>query len=319
MYRTFFLVGVIGLFLMSPVFAQFTDTSLGSDISINVTPSNPDPLQNVTLEVKSYSVDLDQTMIVWRYNGKIVSSGTGKTRIDVVAPDANNAGLITVTVSGTGFASSTTAIDIRTAKVDLLWEAADSYTPPFYKGKALLSPNGLIRVTAIQSHSSPKNLSFEWTRNDSVVSAASGYNKNSIVFRNETLKQREDISVVVQSGFFGGTNNISLVPTKPQLVMYQKQDGFTDYNNGYLSELRTGEPGIVLRFEPYFFSTPQDMSTNLEFDIKNNDNQLYGNQKPNEVSLSRPDNGGRSDIEVSINTAVYSLQNILKRFSIIFN
>jgi hypothetical protein len=152
-----------------------------------------------------------------------------------------------------------------------------------------------------------------------VLSDASGYNKSSIVFRNETLKQQEDVSVVAQSGFFSGSNSISLIPDKPQLVMYQKQDGFTDYNNGYLSEFRTGEPGITLRFEPYFFSTPQSIATNLEFDIKNNDNQLYGNQKPNEISLSRPDNGGRSDLEVSINTAVYSLQNILKRFSIIFN
>ncbi len=319
MYRTFFLVSVLGIFLITPTFAQFGDTSLGSDIAISAIPTNPQPLEPVILEIKSYSTDLNQATIVWRYNGKIVSSGIGRIRINVLAPSANSAGLITATVSGTGFAASSTAIDLRTAKIDLLWEAADSYTPAFYKGKAMFSPNGLLRVTAIPARSAPKNLSFEWSRNDSVIQSASGYNKNSITFRNETLKQQELISVSAQSGFFGGNNTITLSPGNPQIVLYKKTEGFVDYNNGYLSTIATGDPGITLRFEPYFFSTPQGIDKNLVFDIKNNDNQLYGDQKQNEISLSRPDNGGQSAIQVGVNTIVYSLQNALRQFNIIFN
>jgi archaellin len=319
MYRIFFLFIFLSLILATPTFAQFSDANLGSDISISAIPENPEPLESVILEIKSYSIDLNQANIAWRYNGKTVSSGIGRTRISIVAPNANNAGLVTATVTGTGFATSSTSIDLRTAKIDLLWEAADSYTPPFYKGKAMFIANGLIRVTAIQALSSPKNLSFEWSRNDSVALDASGYNKNSMVFRNETLKKQENISVIAQSGLFNGRNNISLTPTKPQIVLYQKIEGFIDYANGHLSALSTKAPGITLRFEPYFFSTPQNIDTNLTFDIKNNDNQLYGNQKQNEISLSRPDNGGQSNIEVSINTVVYSLQNALKQFIILFN
>ncbi len=314
MYRIFFLMVFLGLSFVTPTSAQFGDTSLASDISISAIPSNPQPLEPTILEVKSYSVDLNQANIAWRYNGKIVSSGIGRTRINIIAPEANSAGLITATVSGVGFATSTTALDIRTAKIDLLWEAADSYTPPFYKGKALFS-NG----SAIPARSAPKNISFEWSRNDSVDLSVSGYNKNSITFRNETLKQQERVSVVADSGLFRGTNSLIITPTKPQIVLYQKQEGFIDYNNGRLSSIATSAPGVTLRFEPYFFSTPQGIDRNLTFEIRNNDNQLYGDKVQNEISLSRPVNGGESTIQVGVGTIVYSLQNALRQFSILFN
>lgn len=319
MYRIFYFIALVVMTSTIQVQAQTPDNTLGSDISISVTPNNPEPLSPVTLEVKSYSIDLNQSTIVWRYNGKIISSGIGRNSIVVTTPNVNNSGLVTATVSGNGFNPSTTAIDLRTAKVDLLWEAADSYTPPFYKGKAMFVKNGLVRVTAIQLRSAPKNLSYEWSRNDSVIQGASGYNKNSFVFRNETLKPQENISVVAENGLFSGKNSITLNPREPQIVLYQNKEGFIDYNNGHLSSISTQAPGITLRFEPYFFSTPQSMDRNLQFTIKNNSNELFGEQRQNEISLSRPENGGQSIIEVGVNTVVYSLQNALKQFSVLFN
>lgn len=318
MYRIFFLAIVFGL-LSAPIsYAQFSDSGIGSDISITSIPENPGPLEPVFLELKSYSADLNQANIVWRYNGTIVSSGIGKTKFNTLAPKANTSVLLTATISGSGITSTTASINLRTASIDLLWEAVGAYTPPFYKGKALFLTNGTIRVTAIPTRSAPKNISFLWTRNDDVDEDSSGYNRDSIVFENDILKKDEHISVDTQGGFFGGSNTITISPSKPQLVMYQKKDGYIDYNNGFLSSFSTGEPGVVLRFEPYFFSTPNSIANDLIFDMKNNNNSLYGYNKPNELSLSRPDNGGLSAISVGVNTAVYSLQNILKQFNILF-
>ncbi len=318
MYRIFFVAMVFGL-LWTPIsYAQFSDNGMGTDVSITAIPENPGPLEPVFLELKSYSADLNQVNVVWRYNGTIVSSGIGKTKFNTLAPKANTSVLLTATISGSGVTSTTAAINLRTASIDLLWEAVDSYTPPFYKGKALFLANGTLRVTAIPTRSAPKNISFLWSRNGSVDSDLSGYNKDSIIFENDILKKEERISVEAQGGFFGGSNTLSLSPSKPQLVVYQKRDGFIDYNNGHLSSFATGEPGIILRFEPYFFSTPNSISNDLVFDIKNNNNSLYGYNKPNELSLSRPDNGGQSIISVGVSTTAYSLQNILKQFNILF-
>lgn len=320
MYRVLFLLSFLSLFLIPlSTSAQVDGSALSPDIAISAVPSNPEPLESVTLTLTSYSVDLNQALIVWRYNGTIISSGTGRKTINIKAPKANTTGLVTATISGAGFSSTTTTFDLRTAKIDLLWEAADSYTPPFYKGKAMLSPNGLIRVTAIPAQSAPKNISFEWSRNDAVVSSASGYNKSSMTFRNETLKQQERISVTATSGLFGGTSTVVITPAKPQLVAYKKQEGFIDYAIGYLSQIPTNATGLTVRFEPYFFSVQhQSIADDLVFTIKNNESVLSGDTRPNEISLSRPDNGGESGLEVSVNTSVYSLQNALKQFTILF-
>lgn len=319
MHRILFLLSILGIIWTQPVFAQLDNTQLESDISIVSTPSNPQPSEKVVLEIKSYSIDLDQANIAWRYNGTLIASGTGKTKINTVAPNANTPALITATVSGAGITTSSTAINLRTASVDLLWEAADSYTPPFYKGKAMLAPNGVVRLTAIAAANAPKNLSYTWSRNDSVVPTASGYNKNSILFKNQTLNQEERVSVLSEGGFFNGSSNISINTKSPQVVLYQKKDGFIDYSNGYLSNFSTNDPGVIIRLEPYFFSVSKDINSDLVFDIKNNDNPISGGDKNNELSLSRPENTEQSSIDVQITTAIYSLQNILRRFTIMFN
>jgi hypothetical protein len=319
MYKIAFLTILITIFSVSSSYAQFENTNLGSDVSINITPANPEPGQNITAEIKSYSLDINQSSIVWRYNGAVIASGVGKTRINTIAPSSNGGALLTATVSSAGSSPITTSINIKAASIDLLWEAVDSYTPPFYKGKALLSRNGIIRATAIPNINSPKNLSFEWSRNGSVDLDISGYNKSSIVFKNETLKQQEDISVNATNGLFSGTSSLSLVPDSPEIITYQKQEGFTDYSRGYREALSTAALGIVLRFEPYFFYIPKSISSNLSFSIKNEDTSIYGSPEPNEIDLSAPEIKGESNLDISINTIFYSLQNAASKFKILFN
>lgn len=315
------LLGIFFTFLsITPSYAQFENASLSPDISIVANPENPRPGDSVFLEVVSFSVDLNQATIIWKFNDKTIASGIGKTKISITAPSSNANGLISATVTGSGFQTTQALYTLRSASVDLLWEAVDAYTPPFYKGKALLSRNGLIRVSAIQTRSAPKNLSFEWTRNDVAVPAYSGYNKNALVFKNETLKGEERVSVSANGGLFSGSKSITLTPGKPKIVGYQKRDGFIDYANGFTNTFQTTDPGITFRFEPYFFSIPRgDLSKDLSFDIKNGGVTVFGDTKPNEISLSNPGNRQESTITVSINTVLYSLQNALQAFSISFN
>jgi hypothetical protein len=319
MYKIVVLTILITIFSLSTIHAQFENANLGSDVSITITPTNPEPGQNITAEIKSYSIDINQSSIIWRYNGSVIASGVGKTRINTTAPSSNGAAILTATVSSAGSSPITTSVNIKSASIDLLWEAVDSYTPPFYKGKALLSRNGLIRATAIPNINSPKNLSFEWSRNGSVDLDISGYNRNSVVFKNETLKQQEDVSVNATNGLFSGTNSLSLVPSSPEIITYQKQEGFTDYSRGYREALSTSALGIVLRFEPYFFSIPKSIAANLSFSIKNEGTSIYGNPEPNEIDLSAPEIKGESNLDISINTIFYSLQNAARKFKILFN
>jgi hypothetical protein len=311
-------IAFVFTFSTAPTFAQLDTATLESDISIGTIPLNPRAGESVTLELKSYSSDLTQASIVWRYNGTIIASGIGRTRVGTTAPKSGVA-TISASVSGSTVTPSTTAISLRGGGVDLLWEAADSYTPPFYKGKALLAPNGWVRATAIPTATAPKNLSYEWSRNDSAIENASGYNKNSLVFKNETLKPQEAISVSVGNSTFTAQKNITLTPQNPGIIAYQTKEGFIDYGHGFTTSLTTTASGIVLRFEPYFFSVPTSTTSDLSFEIQNGDTALTGDTAPNEISLSAPDEKGESDILVTVRTTLYSLQNTTTRFKVLFN
>ncbi len=320
MYRLIGIISILALCIgISSAQAQTDSTSLADDTTITVIPASPEPGEAIILEVSSYSSDLTQASVVWKYNGATIASGTGKTRISSTAPRSGASAFITASITGGGLSTSSAAITLRTAGVDVLWEAVSSYIPPFYKGKALLSPNGLVRATAIPTASAPKNISYEWTRNDSVVQDASGYNKNYMVFKNETLKSQESVSVLATSGAFSGADSIAIDPKGPALIGYQNKEGFIDYTNGYTSSFETAADGVTLRFEPYFFSVPGSIAKGLDFQIQNNGISLSDDNTPNEVSVSTPDTRGASLLDITIHTAAYSLQNIVTSFKILFN
>ena len=302
-------------FFANDTFAQTPSISL----SISSSPLNPKPLESVNLTVSSYDIDLNRASITWTYNGQTIDSGTGRTRTTVTAPATGSTGIITVSASSTGLATGSATLALQPGNVDLLWEAVDSYTPPFYKGKALPVVNATIQVTAVPTINSPKQQSFTWTRNGIAQQSSSGYDKSSYLFQNNELQRTEEVRVSSSGGFFNGESVLKITPRTPSLVAYQKYEGFVDYANGATSSVNMSGPGAVLVFEPYYFSVPQNIATNLSIDMSVDGEGLGSLIPPNELRLTRPENGGISSLKVAITTAVYSLQNLNRTFNLIFN
>lgn len=312
MKRFIFLVIALTLGFFHMTHAQTADISLSS------IPSDPQPLQTVTITAESFGVDLNQANITWQYNGRTIDGGVGRKSISITAPAGGATGTITMTASGTSFTSTNATLILRPASIDLLWEAADSYTPPFYKGKALPVTNSLIRVTAVPSSAAPKQLVYTWSRDNTVLGSLSGYGKNSLLLRNSELDASERIAVSGQSGTFSGTSNITITPGNPSLVVYQKNEGFIDYANGSSTALNTTAGGLILRMEPYFFSTPTSPTQNLAFAITETNVNITNSTTPNELYLSAPDTRGNSLFTIAVEAINFSLQQISRNFSINF-
>ena len=316
MYRSLSII-----FLLCSIFAFATvgvAQSIPADISLETIPLDPQAGSTVTIKATSYGVDLTQANLVWSYNNKIIGSGIGKTSITITAPASGAVGTITLTVSGAGFDATTSTLTLRPGSVDVLWEAVDAYTPPFYKGKALLPTGGLLRATAIPAPTAPKGVSYSWTENGSALPDLSGYGKSSIVFRHNALNGEENISVSAIGGLFTGTGSIRITPIDPSIVVYQNKEGFVDYTTGYTQDATLNQPGAVLRFEPYYFSTPRGVQNDLSFNLQVNDTTLSNQDQPNELRFSQPGNG-IAQIKALITTVRYSLQNAQKAFTIRFN
>jgi hypothetical protein len=290
------------------------------DLSISTYPLNPDPGQQVTVTVQSYSADITQATISWSYNGKVIAANTGQTQINVIAPAAGGTGTLVVTVNGSGFETSTATLVLRPASLDLLWEGADSYTPPFYEGRALPSAGGIIRVTAVPSASAPSELTYAWTQNDSALQSDSGYEKSSILFRNSTLITTEHIDAVEENGGFTGENSVDITPGSPSLVGYLNNNGYIDYANGSTSSLAVSGTGALVHFEPYFFSASANIPKNLAFSYTDGSgNTIPAGDFENELPLSAPASGSESAFNVAVSTVAYSLQNLTVPFSVNFN
>lgn len=312
-----YLLGIL-VFLWCTAHTTFAQTEL-IDLSISAIPSDPRPGQQVQFEAISYSVDLTQTLIVWKYNNRTVHSSIGGTKISLTAPGAGETGTVTATISGGGFSPVTEGYILRPASIDLLWEAPDSYTPPFYKGKAHPSTNAIIRGYAVPTASAPRNLYYTWSRNDSVQQSVSGMGKNAYVFKNSELNTFERIKVAADGSFFSGTSTAAVIPRTPSLIAYEKIDGFINYAAGTTNRINTDNQGIIVRFEPYFFSIARNIASDLTFNIRLGEEEIAGGQNINEIRLARPENGGTFSMNVLISANTYTLQSVNRLFSMLFN
>ena len=116
-------------------------------------------------------------------------------------------------------------LTINPSDIDLLWEAMDSYTPPFYKGKALPSTESQIKIVAYPntsglSNTNQKNISYTWKNNYDTVGSASGYGKSKYIFINDNLKNTEKVSVVATglSGSYSSEGKVDINIENPQII-----------------------------------------------------------------------------------------------------
>jgi hypothetical protein len=320
MKRIFF-IAISVLMLVCAVTFPVHAQNATADLVLSTIPLDPQPGQQVTVTAQSYAADLSQDMLVWTYNGKTIGSSTGQTQITVTAPAAGNTGTIVVTASGSDLDSAITAsLTLRPGSVDLLWEGADSYTPPFYKGRALPSSQGIIRVVAVPSINAPRQMSFDWTQNDNALPSQSGFNKSSLLFQNDSLVSTEHISVTESGGNFSGNGSVDITPGDPGIVGYINSDGYIDYANGSTGNFNISGTGTIIHLEPYFFSALHSIDTYLTFAYTDAvGNVLPSGDSQNELRLSAPAGGGLSQFNVSIGTKAYTLQNITRPFSINFD
>lgn len=312
-----YLVYVLLLTLL-PITAIHAQT-IAPSLFLSIQPSNPLPGQPVTITAGSTDFNINESSILWKANNKTVESGVGITSITVTAPEAGNTGVITATVNTTGFDTITATTILRPAMIDLIWEAADSYTPPFYKGKALPSTNGLIKVSAIPASNAPRSMTYTWSKDDVILGSQSGFNKATYTFRNNELNRQDKIGVTGTNGNFSAFTSKIIPIENPYYVAYKKESGFIDYANGSSNNLSTNQAGVIIRLEPFFFSENNKNPQALSYSIQEDGMDITNTAKPNELSLTSNSRRGTSTIQVGISSPLYMFQRISRSLSVIFN
>lgn len=271
---TLTLFGVI--FTFSTTFAQSSNSIL-----VNMTPSNPDPYENVNITLKSYVYDLDTVLISWSVDGKTTASGTGKKSFSVTAPAAGKEVGVVATLSLPDGITET-KIMIRPSVLVLLWQANDSYVPPFYKGKALPTPDSEIKVVAMpevrngSSLVSPQNMTYRWKKDYTNNVDGSGYGKNSFIYVNDYLEDSNNISVVATTvdQNFSTDASIDIGSVQPKILFYKNDTTLgTEWQNA-LTDTHTIQGPEIVEAVPYFISPKEILNPTLVWNWFINDDRV---------------------------------------------
>ncbi len=293
-----------------------------SEILVETYPENPEPYQDISIKLTSYSIDLNKAKIEWQNAGKIILSGIGKTSYSFKALGPNSAVILTVNITPFGsYTKVTKQIVVKVSEIDVLWESVDGYTPPFYKGKSFVSPEGLIKVVAIPNTSTIKsgkgNIVYKWAVEDNNVSNAGGYNKDAYIFTNNALKNKEEVTVSASSvdNQYSSKKTISIPITPAKIIFYKKSptDGVL-YNQALIDNTFIEEEELIVVAEPYFLALKNNENL-FDYKWKINGNDIDTPSKKTELTIRPADRGGFATISVvmeNLNTFLQKVTGQLK-------
>lgn len=290
------------------------DTQSGG-IAISINPPHPEPHQEITASLAGYGVVVNEAHISWFVDGDLVSSGTGVTSIKTKLGAAGSQKVISVRIEPTNMAAFTRSMVIVPNTVDLLWEAVDSYTPPFYRGKALPSYDSIVKVTAISdifdasgSKVNSNELVYSWSLNgrNRDLSEYSGYGSTTAYAFASFLNKGHLVSVAITNISRGidarKTTLFSL--HDPEIIFYKKEPlGGINYEVAVTSRTSIDQNGAVrLVAEPYSFDMRNGFSDlSLNWRINNNPLQNTEGVNRGEIPIITQ-NPGLSKLSLEIST-----------------
>jgi hypothetical protein len=208
---------------------------------------------------------------------------------------------------------------VSAQSVDILWQG-DSYTPPFYKGRALWSTQSRINLTAIpHGLGNSANLNYKWTKNGTVLGSVSGFGRNTLSFDDPIISRPQNIKVDIISGqnTILASESIVVAPVVPTLTIYENNPllGFMFHKETVgTHELQDRE--VTFTAFPFFFSATSRISNNIRYEWSSN----AGNpETENSVTYRTPeDAAGISRIIVNVTNVNKITQNANRNFLIEF-
>ena len=309
-----FVVGII-----STPFFVFAEMQIGvqeDEIITTLSPKNPQPYQDVSISLSSYATDLNKAIITWQGNGGVLQSGIGKMSYSFKATGPNTTLSITITIKPVGSQSIITKkITIAPSEIELMWESLDGYVPPFYKGKALLSRGGFIKVVAVPNTNTIQagsgNVSYSWQNNGNVIQESSGYNKSSFVFKNDLFDTENEITVLASSVAenYNAENTIMIPAYTPKILFYKKSptEGIL-YNVALSNDTLVSEDEMTLVASPFFLALKGNEDSFL-YTWTINGNQIKTPSKKIELSIRPTSRGGYA----SINLVLESMSDLFQK------
>jgi hypothetical protein len=288
-------------------------------VTVNVSPENPRPGDNVRMEVVTYSTDLGRAQIGWYEDNVLIKSGLGLTTHTTKAGPAGSHKQIRIVIRAEDGFVHEEILDIRPAVVDIIWEAR-STVPPFYKGKALYTILGTIKINAFPymidesgQVIDPKTMTYTWRLNRRVQGNRSGPGKQSIIFdqRDSIYRTPFELGVTVSdpSGKHFADNDVEIDVGKSTLLFYENNPIFGIlFNKALYGQYGLKEKELALEAFPFYLDAPNRRDSQLKYEWTVNQDTYTKYGDPTLVLRNEENLSGQTDI----NLEVYNERKILE-------
>lgn len=248
-------------------------SAVGSLLDVKVSPQAPGPNETIHVSVESYLSDLNKATITWSLNGRIATQGIGKTSFSFQNGPSGKTTNLVVSILTNKNESVVREFSWTPVGITLFWEA-DTYTPPFYRGKPLLSPQASVKLIATPNSLDPQktlsagNLVYLWEKGGVAIQGSSGYGKNYLTLVGP--KPYDDTSIKVRVSSIDDTimseASTYLPLTNPFILFYDKNPLLgVLYNHPLGTTLNLTKKEFSINAEPYFFSNEKGVAPSLKY------------------------------------------------------
>lgn len=292
-----------------------------------VEPETPKPGDIVTIDAETYSININTQLITWKVNGKEMLKGIGKKTFSFQLGQSGETSVVDVYVTPTNAPEITKRFTFSPIDVDILWQA-NTYTPPFYKGKALFTPESNVTFVAMPNiimkgkRVDPSDVVYNWKVDREVDGDNSGFGKNSYDFTGSiilrpTLIQAEVYAAADDS--VKGLNGFTLTHTYPQALAYENNPLYGIlFNKAVRNQYTSFSDAVELDIYPYFFST-DDKNANVAYNWSLDGNATDIPQDQNSALFKRKaDGSGSAEASIVIGNPNKILQKAVAALGITF-
>ncbi|MBU1557630.1 hypothetical protein KKC45_01570 [Patescibacteria group bacterium] len=317
----------IFLFLIWILPTSFIEaSSLDTGITANMKPEFPRANQTVSISLESYLTDLNRAEIYWYKNGILERGGLGETGFSFDTKEVGSEENISIEIVSPNLGIMNKEIIVRPAEIDLVWEA-DSYTPPFYKGKSLNSKQSDVTVVAVPNlikesgeKISSENLIYTWRKDWSVLGSKSGVGKNKLLLESRDMLRDPVIVVDVETldGLIKARRTITINKYQPKILFYKKDALLgTLFNTSISKQFNLSEEEISVVVYPFFFSEKDFSQGNLQYNWSMN-NKRINNDSDTLVLRQEGESAGMSILSLEIKNLNKIMQFSEEKFNILF-
>jgi hypothetical protein len=304
---------LILVFLVVPVLTH-AQMSLffEQQLSLRVMPEYPRPGETVQLSLDTSAIDLDRSEIIWILNGRELARGPGVKEASFVAGTAGSVSVVEV-VASTEDTVTRTRVRIRPASLDLIWNT-DSYTPPFYRGRALAGTQTTIRAYALATFQQngtslpEREIVYTWKRNDTVLNNVSGRGRSSAVIEGPNLYDSLSITVEAESvdRTWKQAATVQVANVDPFVLLYENHPLFgVLFHRSIEGEVHTEESEQKVTAVPFFAHAQSPADPRLTYEWIVNGEPISADPKePQTLTLTAQGYSGPADVSLILSDSL---------------